>query len=477
MKNLIAIVFSLFCYSSVSAQTPQNFVLKGKVRNSTQDFLEVGVTDFLGFQTINIPIDKNGRFTKTISITHPQDFLFQLNESPVQLFGVPGDTMELSWDGKELLASLTVNTGNQERQKELNLMLEWSRKFIPILQNMQEDLSNKTVSDSAKFEKIKTNFANQIELVLSYPLTKYSTKIFCDLYYMNLRFTTQARLASKYKLSFADAVPKNIVQDQPLRFMNTEMLVEELFYLSNNYRDFIFDKVRFNYVFTSWLNLIPTNTGSNYTLKDCFSGGAYLYMVPAIHDWYLTKAIMNGFEHYSFESSEEAYQIFHPRVKSQLYRDTLEQFYNNIQRLRPGKQAPVFSLKDEKGKTISLNDFKGKVVYVDFWGKYCGPCRNDIEKYIPKLHERYKNKNVVFVNICVDVDEKEWKETLPQLKLEGTNLLAEGWSNNSVCIDYNVHGIPHYVLIDQKGNIVQNNADDPWQLLDKAKNVIDILLE
>jgi peroxiredoxin len=200
-------------------------------------------------------------------------------------------------------------------------------------------------------------------------------------------------------------------------------------------------------------------------------------MIPAIQDWYLTKAIMNGFDYYSFEGAEEAYQIFHPRIKSPIFRDTLEKFYKNMQRLRPGKQAPAFSLKDDKGKTVSLNNFKGKVVYIDFWGKYCGPCRNDIEKYIPKLHERYKNKNVAFLNICVDVDEREWKETLKELKLDGTNLLAEGWTTNSVCINYNINAIPHYILIDQKGNIVQNNADQPWKLLDEGKNVIDELLK
>jgi peroxiredoxin len=477
MKNFISIIFGLFCCCLISAQSPQNFVLKGKVKNPTQDFLEVGVTGFIGWQTINIPIDKNGRFNKTISITHPQDFMFESNDNLIQLFGVPRDTIELSWDGKDFLNSVSASTANPDRQKELNLMVDLSKKSFPGIPDLQEYLDNRNISDSLKFEKIKTNFANQIKLVLAYPLTQYSTKIFCDLYYMSLKMVTRAGLGSKYKLSFADAVPKNIAQDRPLRFMNTETLIEDLFYLSRNYRDFIFDKVRFNYVFTSWLNLIPGNTQPNFTLKDCFSGGAYLCMVPAIQDWYLTKAIMNGFDSYSFEGAEEAYQIFYPRIKTPLFADTLRQFYNNIQRLKPGKEAPAFSLRDEKGKAVSLNDFKGKVVYVDFWGKYCGPCRNDIEKYIPKLHERYKNKNVAFLNICVDVDEKEWKETLKELKLDGTNLLTEGWTTNPVCIDYNIDAIPHYVLIDQKGNIVQNNADDPWQLLDKGKNVIDKLLE
>lgn len=57
------------------------------------------------------------------------------------------------------------------------------------------------------------------------------------------------------------------------------------------------------------------------------------------------------------------------------------------------------------------------------------------------------------------------------------NLLAEGCVNNSASTDYNTNGIPHYVLIDQKGNIIQNNADIPYQLLAKQKNVVDKLLE
>src|SRR3546814_3113417 len=81
----------------------------------------------------------------------------------------------------------------------------------------------------------------------------------------------------------------------------------------------------------------------------------------------------------------------------------------------------------------SLADFKGKVVYIDFWGVYCGPCIYDIQHYVPQIHEHYKDKDVVFINICVDVGETQWKAALKKHNLHGINLIAEGWSRHPVC--------------------------------------------
>jgi thiol-disulfide isomerase/thioredoxin len=138
----------------------------------------------------------------------------------------------------------------------------------------------------------------------------------------------------------------------------------------------------------------------------------------------------------------------------------------------------VFTLKNDKGQSVSLSDFKGKVVYIDFWGVGCGPCIYDIKNHVPKLHEHYKNKDVVFLNICVDSKDKEWKEALEKHKLDGVNMIAEGWTNHPVCKAYNVSGIPHYILIDKNGKMVNNNAPAAYEFnLTSGKNEIDLLLK
>jgi hypothetical protein len=85
----------------------------------------------------------------------------------------------------------------------------------------------------------------------------------------------------------------------------------------------------------------------------------------------------------------------------------------------------------------------------------------EIKNATEPLHEKYKDKNVVFLNICVDSDKKTWKNSLESLKVSGINLIAEGWTRNPVCQKYNIMGIPHYMTIGTDGKIVNNNSARP----------------
>jgi len=211
-------------------------------------------------------------------------------------------------------------------------------------------------------------------------------------------------------------------------------------------------------------------------LRDYYCGLAFLNIYP-IRDWYITKAIINSFESYSFEESETALNDFLPKCKSQLYKDTLLSFYSNFKKFKAGNPAPPFTLKDQNGNLVSLKDFKGKLVYIDFWGVGCGPCRYQIANFVPKLFEKYKGKDIVFINICIDSDTKTWKSALSKFHLDGINLIAEGGRDNLVCKDYNVNAVPHYFLIDSEGDFVNSNMGMPEEIMNGSSAEIDNLLK
>ncbi len=239
---------------------------------------------------------------------------------------------------------------------------------------------------------------------------------------------------------------------------------EEYFKKSSKYRDFIFDYIRFKQPFNSWGvrgSVTPENSMPFAPAwKDYYSGLAAFHIYE-LRDWYVTKSIMEDFSYYSFQDACDVYKDFAPKIKTAFYADTLKAYYSNIQRLKPGSPAPLFNLKDENGKMVSLASFKGKAVYIDFWGVGCGPCIYDITNNVPALHEKYKDKDIVFINICVDSDEKEWKASLKKLNLNGVNLLAQGWTKNPTVSAYNITGIPHYYLLNNEGKIVNNNCERP----------------
>ena len=103
-----------------------------------------------------------------------------------------------------------------------------------------------------------------------------------------------------------------------------------------------------------------------------------------------------------------------------------------------------------------LAKFEGKVLYVDFWGTYCSPCRATIE-HIKPLKEDFKNDSVVFVYIANETSPYEiWANLTKNIKGEHFYLSADEW--NVLTSKYKVNGIPHTILLDKKGVIRNSNV-------------------
>ncbi|ANW96152.1 hypothetical protein AXE80_07615 [Wenyingzhuangia fucanilytica] len=96
--------------------------------------------------------------------------------------------------------------------------------------------------------------------------------------------------------------------------------------------------------------------------------------------------------------------------------------------------------------------FKGKVIYVDFWATWCGPCISSIKKIVP-LKEEMADKDVVFLYISAPSSpENTWKNMIPNIKGEHYRVSNDEW--NYLTDKFNIRGIPHYALVNKKGELV-----------------------
>jgi thiol-disulfide isomerase/thioredoxin len=138
--------------------------------------------------------------------------------------------------------------------------------------------------------------------------------------------------------------------------------------------------------------------------------------------------------------------------------DFLAGTYDVSKAFAPGSPAPGFQLKSLAGKEVSLADFKGKVVYLNFWSSKCGLCQLDLP-YAQELEKELAGKNVVFVNIGMDADEASWRLSVNRRKLQGLQLY--GGQQPDLLKQYKVADVPAYYLLDTDGAFISTKARRP----------------
>ncbi len=154
------------------------------------------------------------------------------------------------------------------------------------------------------------------------------------------------------------------------------------------------------------------------------------------------------------------YEEFKAQNQHPSFQKTVDFHYNLHKKYLPGAEASNFTVVDSTGKEVKLSDFKGKVVYMDFWATWCGPCRRQMP-HSKKLKKHFEGQEVAFLYISVDKDEAKWKAFLDKEQLEGHHYHAPKDRVLQIKRDYMVQGIPKFVLIDQEGKLVDFNAKRP----------------
>lgn len=119
-------------------------------------------------------------------------------------------------------------------------------------------------------------------------------------------------------------------------------------------------------------------------------------------------------------------------------------------------------LKNESDKIFEkiIGKYNGKVIYIDFWATWCGPCRQEIP-YSKILSAHFTGQEVIFLNLCCQSDKKNWELVIKSEQMTGDHYLLSTDEYNKLSKLFNIHGVPTYVLIDKKGNIIETNAPRP----------------
>jgi peroxiredoxin len=116
-----------------------------------------------------------------------------------------------------------------------------------------------------------------------------------------------------------------------------------------------------------------------------------------------------------------------------------------------GQEAPAFTLNDLEDKPISLKDYKGKVMLVNFWATWCPPCKDEIPS-LNQLHKKYDGKDFIVLGISTD-DSK--KDIIKFIKEHKVDFVIPHDRDGKIMREYKVFSLPTSFLIDKQGKIVE----------------------
>ncbi|WP_091207382.1 TlpA family protein disulfide reductase [Mucilaginibacter gossypiicola] len=465
MKKIILLLLSFYFISNGVAQNVvQPLVIQGKLSNSAEKTLKISFEDANGkFVIDTIRLNDAGEFyLKTYKIVRPQRTSIQQNNTQInRIYVAPGYNLLITGDAADYVRlSKTKKIGgiggqvNQYRVKLDSILVARNDKTA------WYDLKTDELIQFLK--KSKTLEDSVLNVVFRKPAMedKYSNtfKKMIDLDNQSLNFYMLLQHLDLVKYNTAE-MRELVAKNTPPAFLNGVSHDEYL--LSEDYKSWF---LPLYYTYEQRLDLLRDSAAvkkPGYTLEKI-----KLLFTGKVRDFYLNryveKRIGGSNAIAQLIAGQKEMQTFinaigNPVLKKNLANNFIEK-KQQLMQVQIGKPAPTFTLPSDHGKVFSLSDFKGKVIYIDLWASWCGPCRQEMPAY-KKLSDKFKtNQQVAFVSIAVHDGEKEWRNALKEEKPDWLQLYD---NEGTVAQAYIANAIPKYILIDKEGKMLSFDAPGP----------------
>ncbi len=405
-------------------------------------------------------LDSTGNANLFFSLQGPQFVTLKIGKKFTELYFTPNDTLSVDIDfkqtnlafrflGKNALYNQYLYESNDiyEEMIKPKVGLELSKLKI-------EDFINRLDSISMRQEVFHRNFITQNKI----------SKEIMFLLESSIKLNIFSLKMNRYFAFYDPFIHPNTTPPTRLLNLEKQLLLDKKLLSSNMFSYMV---CLGYYIFNTNSNsLVAANDTSRTNiserlLKTSFQNFNKDQYLPEIREFFLAKSIYESFARGKVASFELYYDLFVKQFPNSVYIESINQKLAQIIAIKKGTFAPDFSGTTSTGKTIFLHEFSDKIVFIDVWATWCGPCIKQFPNLIKLQNSFSGNEKIVFLNVSIDKDKKAWKSLLAKNKdLKGIHINMTEEQVESLRNSYQIYGVPSYILIN-RGKIENINTLSP----------------
>ncbi|SFZ93083.1 Thiol-disulfide isomerase or thioredoxin [Flaviramulus basaltis] len=454
MKYILKILaLSFLAFISCKNELVDYALISGHITNKTEDFKILSL-DRKVSQTLNIKED--GTFLDTLRLNKGTYVLYD-GTSRASIYIENGSHIIINADASNFTKSLAFSGQGYD---ESEYLLEKGKIETDLIGEKKTFYLLDELAFKTKAKEIETTLINVLDAFVDIP-EDFKTAEKKDLNYSYL-----SKLNS-YEPSHAYYAEKTEFKS------SKEFLADLNTFVFDNREDYLLSPEYKKMVNSHYMNKV-----GEMIQKDSISADMAILEV--------SKRIPNEIirNNFLFDNSkifitisndvEKFYNTFLEISTNKEHIEELAKTYKMLSLVANGQHSPKFvNYENHAGGSTSLDDLKGKYVYIDVWATWCGPCKYEIP-FLKKIEKQFHDKNIVFVSLSVDKkkDYEKWKKMVIDKELTGIQLLADKDFESDFIKDYMVKGIPKFILLDPDGKIVRSSAPRP-----SSKDLIDLFNE
>jgi len=435
---------------TTTSESIETVTFKGKIEHATQKQINV----ITPFERMSVAVNA-GEFEVKMPLPYAVVAEFQYNRNSWKAYGKPGETIDITFKEGDFDNTFKVSKYQQENEfiMQLGEQLAAPQANFSTLFGQNEEAFLKTL-DSLNFGGI----ASVLKYTNEHPKLDRDLKQWLNFMVIYANGENLELYPRVHQMVTKDTTykpsPTYISTQQKLNRERPDLLGHP------NYKAFIDAKLN-NATSAEWEKMPEDERKFSDYLKAQMITIDNHFKTPKLKEALTFGAIENQLLFSGVNGVSEYLDPFLNSAKTTYYKDKLQELYSKWAHLEKGKAAPNFTYPDLENTLHSLSDYKGKYVYIDVWATWCGPCLAE-QPALAKIEEEFKdNPNIVFMGVSTDANKQAWENMVQDRKLKGVQLLAGRESQVGISKEYNISGIPRFILVDKAGNIIDANANRP----------------